>query len=361
MGRVVCEHIEKRFGDVIAVKDFSVVIEDNEFVVIVGPSGCGKSTALRMIAGLEKQTAGQIYIADQLVSNKPPRDRNIAMVFQNYALYPHMNVYDNIAFALKLRDIPKDEIDRKVKEAAEILSITEYLNRKPKELSGGQRQRVALGRAIVREPQVFLMDEPLSNLDAKLRVQMRTEIAKLHARLGVTTIYVTHDQVEAMTMADRIIVIKDGIIQQVADPQTLYDKPINKFVAGFIGTPPMNFFTCQLQKQEDGFRFVNSVVNVLAPAAWNEAISGYEGKPIILGVRPENICPADVEQAQAWAVVELVEILGSETQVNVTVAGEPAIVKAAPDYKPAMGDKIALQFDLAKGHVFEQDTGKTIV
>ncbi|MDF2929807.1 MAG: ABC-type sugar/spermidine/putrescine/iron/thiamine transport system, ATPase component [Anaerospora sp.] len=292
----MCEHIEKKFGDVIAVNDFNVEINDKEFVVIVGPSGCGKSTSLRMIAGLEKQTGGNIYIGEKLVSDKPPRDRNIAMVFQNYALYPHMNVYDNIAFALKLRNLPNDEIDRKVKEAAEILGITSYLQRKPRELSGGQRQRVALGRSIVREPEVFLMDEPLSNLDAKLRVQMRAEIAKLQARLGITTIYVTHDQVEAMTMADRIIVMKDGVIQQVADPQTLYDQPANQFVASFIGTPPMNFIACKLQKQQDGFHFISESVDVIAPAQWSEKIAAYDGQEVTLGVRPENMCPSSLEK-----------------------------------------------------------------
>lgn len=357
----MCEHIEKKFGDVIAVNDFNVEIKDKEFVVIVGPSGCGKSTSLRMIAGLERQTAGNIYIGDQLVSDKPPRDRNIAMVFQNYALYPHMNVYDNIAFALKLRNLPSDEIDRKVKEAAEILGITGYLQRKPKELSGGQRQRVALGRSIVREPEVFLMDEPLSNLDAKLRVQMRAEIAKLQARLGITTIYVTHDQVEAMTMADRIIVMKDGIIQQIADPQTLYDHPANQFVASFIGTPPMNFIACQLQKREDGFHLVNPAVDVIVPAAWSEKIASYEGQPVTLGVRPENICPSSLEKDQASAIVDLVEVLGSETLVNVRIGEDMAIIKAAPEYKPAWGDAVELHFDMEKAHLFNKESGIVII
>jgi multiple sugar transport system ATP-binding protein len=361
MGRVVCEHIEKKFGDVIAVNDFNVEINDKEFVVIVGPSGCGKSTSLRMIAGLEKQTGGNIYIGEKLVSDKPPRDRNIAMVFQNYALYPHMNVYDNIAFALKLRNLPNDEIDRKVKEAAEILGITSYLQRKPRELSGGQRQRVALGRSIVREPEVFLMDEPLSNLDAKLRVQMRAEIAKLQARLGITTIYVTHDQVEAMTMADRIIVMKDGVIQQVADPQTLYDQPANQFVASFIGTPPMNFIACKLQKQQDGFHFISESVDVIAPAQWSEKIAAYDGQEVTLGVRPENMCPSSLEKDQASAIVDLVEVLGSETLVNVKIGADSAIIKAAPDYKPAVGEAVQLHFDMEKAHLFNKETGVVIV
>lgn len=361
MGRVVCEHVEKRFGDVVAVNDFNLEIKDNEFVVIVGPSGCGKSTSLRMIAGLEQHTAGNIYIADQLVNELPPRDRNVAMVFQNYALYPHMNVYDNMAFALKLRNVSRDEIDRKVKEAAEILSITQYLHRKPKELSGGQRQRVALGRAIVREPEVFLMDEPLSNLDAKLRVQMRTEIAKLHNRIGVTTIYVTHDQVEAMTMADRIVVMKDGLIQQIADPQTLYDSPANRFVAGFIGTPPMNFMNCQVQKHPDGFHMVNDSMDVVAPQEWADKVAAFEGQQMILGVRPENILPGDGATDKVRAIVEVVEPLGSETLINISVNGQPAIIKVAPEYRPQVGDAIALRFDMVKAHAFHPETGLTIV
>ncbi|HAK72567.1 MAG TPA: glycerol-3-phosphate ABC transporter ATP-binding protein [Sporomusaceae bacterium] len=295
------------------------------------------------------------------MSDKPPRDRNIAMVFQNYALYPHMNVYDNIAFALKLRNLPNDEIDRKVKEAAEILGITSYLQRKPRELSGGQRQRVALGRSIVREPEVFLMDEPLSNLGAKLRVQMRAEIAKLQARLGITTIYVTHDQVEAMTMADRIIVMKDGVIQQVADPQTLYDQPANQFVASFIGTPPMNFIACKLQKQQDGFHFISESVDVIAPAQWSEKIAAYDGQEVTLGVRPENMCPSSLEKDQASAIVDLVEVLGSETLVNVKIGADSAIIKAAPDYKPAVGEAVQLHFDMEKAHLFNKETGVVIV
>lgn len=362
MKKVICEHIVKQFGDVIAVNDFHLEIEEKEFIVIVGPSGCGKSTSLRMIAGLENQTTGDIYIGGQKVSDKPPRDRNIAMVFQNYALYPHMNVYDNMAFSLKLHGVDPKEIDRRVHEAAETLNIGQYLQRKPKELSGGQRQRVALGRAIVREPAVFLMDEPLSNLDAKLRVQMRTEIAKLHHRLGATTIYVTHDQIEAMTMADRIVVMKDGVIQQIADPQTIYDKPVNRFVASFIGMPPMNFLDCRLTQEGDGLCLQRETMKVKVPAAWQEALAACVGQTVVLGVRPENIAPCRGETEDAlMAVVEVVEPLGSETLLHLTIDGQNLVVKTDPDYKPVEGEHIKIAFDMNKAHIFEQETGKTIV
>lgn len=361
MAKVVCEHIVKKFGQVTAVDDFNLEIENNEFIVIVGPSGCGKSTSLRMIAGLEDQTSGSIFIGGELVSDKPPRDRNIAMVFQNYALYPHMNVYDNMAFSLKLQGVAKEEIDRKVKEAAEILNIGPYLERKPKELSGGQRQRVALGRAIVREPAVFLMDEPLSNLDAKLRVQMRTEIAKLHARLGATTIYVTHDQTEAMTMADRIVVMKDGVIQQIADPQTIYDKPVNKFVASFIGAPPMNFINCSFKVQTEGLELVSNDMNVRMPQEWAAQAQKYVGSEVILGVRPENIRPEESAVTNINALVEVVEPLGSETLIHAKLGGQNVIVKANPDYKPAVGEIIKLTFEMNKAHLFDSETGVTII
>lgn len=362
MGKVVCENVVKKFGDVLAVHAFSLDIQDNEFVVIVGPSGCGKSTTLRMIAGLEQQSAGDIYIGGHLVNDKEPRDRNIAMVFQNYALYPHMNVYDNMAFALKLRNVAKDEIDRRVKEAADILSIGQYLHRKPRELSGGQRQRVALGRAIVREPAVFLMDEPLSNLDAKLRVQMRTEIIKLHERLKATTIYVTHDQVEAMTMADRIVVMKDGVIQQIADPQTIYDHPANKFVAGFIGTPPMNFLACRLECQNEEYSLRGDDVAIKLPVAATALVDKYTGQGLTLGVRPENISPvATAAEGQIIAVVEVVEPMGSENYLNLKVAGQTIIVRVSPDYKPAIGQSIGLKVDVAKLHLFEPQSGAIII
>jgi multiple sugar transport system ATP-binding protein len=361
MGKVVCEHVVKKFGQVTAVDDFNLEIEDNEFIVIVGPSGCGKSTSLRMIAGLEEQTSGNIYIGGQLVNDKPPRDRNIAMVFQNYALYPHMNVYDNMAFSLKLHGVAKDEIDRKVKEAAEVLNISDYLSRKPKELSGGQRQRVALGRAIVREPAVFLMDEPLSNLDAKLRVQMRTEISKLHARLGATTIYVTHDQTEAMTMADRIVVMKDGIIQQISDPQTLYDKPVNRFVASFIGAPPMNFINCRLDRNAGGGELTANGMKVAIPTAWADTIGRCVANEVVLGVRPENIHPGQQDSSDISARVEVVEPLGSETLLHLKLGEQNLIVKVNPDYKPALGQIIKLTFEMNKAHLFSHDSGLTII
>lgn len=360
MKKVVCEHIVKQFGDATAVNDFNLEIDEKEFIVIVGPSGCGKSTSLRMIAGLEEQTSGDIYIGGQLVSDKPPRERNIAMVFQNYALYPHMNVYDNMAFSLKLHGVDKADIDKRVRSAAETLNIAQYLERKPKELSGGQRQRVALGRAIVREPAVFLMDEPLSNLDAKLRVQMRTEIAKLHHRLGATTIYVTHDQIEAMTMADRIVVMRDGVIQQIADPQTVYDHPVNRFVASFIGMPPMNFLDCRLEERSDALYLCQDTMTVKVPDAWNSALADQVGKAVVLGVRPENIVPKKTDDA-ITATVELVEPLGAETLLHLRVDGQSLVAKADPDYKPATDEKITIGFDMNKAHIFDHETGKTIV
>ncbi len=311
---------------VTAVTDFNLDIKDKEFIVFVGPSGCGKSTTLRMIAGLEEISKGELYIDGKLVNDVVPKDRDIAMVFQNYALYPHMSVYDNMAFGLKLRKVPKQIIDERVKEAAAILGITDYLTRKPKALSGGQRQRVALGRAIVREPKVFLLDEPLSNLDAKLRAQMRTEISKLHARLATTFIYVTHDQIEAMTMGTRIVVMKDGFMQQVDTPQNLYDYPINQFVAGFIGTPQMNFFPATLT-QEKGKTYVEFVNNnkILLPKSVEARIRNIEdyantGKPVVLGVRPEDIHDeesfiANSPDTIVKAFIEVLEKLGAETQI----------------------------------------------
>src|SRR4051794_17958519 len=291
MAEVTLEEVTKVFGeDVIAVDKMNLDIPDGEFVVFVGPSGCGKSTALRMIAGLEDISAGKVFIGDQVVNELPPRERDIAMVFQNYALYPHMNVRENMGFALKLRKMDKSEIDRRVDEAARILSIERFLDRKPKALSGGQRQRVALGRAIVREPKAFLMDEPLSNLDAKLRVQMRTEIAKLHNRIGTTTIYVTHDQTEAMTMADRIVVLKDGIVQQVASPQEMYENPVNVFVAGFIGSPAMNFIRARLEKENGEYAatFGHTRLPLSREAVEkSEGIEAFAGKEVVLGIRPE--------------------------------------------------------------------------
>lgn len=360
MGKVVLEHITKKFGQVTAVNDFNIEIDDNEFIVIVGPSGCGKSTVLRMIAGLETQTSGNINIAGDLVNDKPPRDRNIAMVFQNYALYPHMNVYENMAFGLSLHGMPKDQIDVKVREAAEILSIKELLHRKPKELSGGQRQRVALGRAIVREPEVFLMDEPLSNLDAKLRVQTRAEISKLHDRLNVTTIYVTHDQTEAMTMADRIVVIKDGVIQQIADPQTLYDFPANQFVAGFIGTPPMNFFRCRLTSQDGQLTLTADALMIRLSEDHHAAVGMLLNQELVLGIRPENAEICEPDQGNLKALVEVVEPMGSETYLHLNIGGQKAIVRVGPDIKPQIGAAIGLRIDPARIHLFRDGTGEAL-
>ncbi len=289
MASVTFEHVFKRFGDVVAVNDMNIEIEDKEFLVLVGPSGCGKTTALRLLAGLEEISDGQIIIGDRVVNDVAPKDRDIAMVFQSYALYPHMSVYDNMAFGLKLRKTPKEEIQKRVQDAAEILGIEELLDRKPRQLSGGQRQRVAVGRAIVREPSVFLFDEPLSNLDAKLRVQTRAEITKLHQQLATTFIYVTHDQVEAMTMATRIAVIRHGIIQQVDSPQRLYDHPNNVFVAGFIGSPAMNFFDAKVDRSNGQLTIESEVFNTAIPEAKAPMYQDYVGKQVVFGIRPEDV------------------------------------------------------------------------
>lgn len=320
MASVTYEHVTKRFGDVIAVNDLNIHIPDKEFLVFVGPSGCGKSTSLRLLAGLEEVTEGNIYIGDRLVNDVPPKDRDIAMVFQSYALYPHMSVYDNMAFGLRLRKVPKQEIDRRVKEAAQILGIENLLDRKPKQLSGGQRQRVAVGRAIVREPNVFLMDEPLSNLDAKLRVQARAEISKLHQRLETTFIYVTHDQMEAMTMGTRIAVLKDGILQQLDTPQTLYDAPINVFVAGFIGSPSMNFFDARLIERDGKIALDCRDFIVDVPENRANTYRPHLGKEVIFGIRPEDVhdpdyAPPGIKQALVEAKVDVTELMGNEVIV----------------------------------------------
>jgi len=355
-------------GGVNAVSEFTLEIEDKEFIVLVGPSGCGKSTTLRMVAGLEEISDGQLYIGDRLVNDVAPKDRDIAMVFQNYALYPHMTVYDNMAFGLKLRKVPKAEIDQRVKEAARILDIEHLLNRKPKALSGGQRQRVALGRAIVREPKVFLMDEPLSNLDAKLRVQMRTEITKLHQKLQTTFIYVTHDQTEAMTMGSRIVVMKDGFIQQVETPQNLYDYPDNLFVAGFIGSPQMNFFDVTLtQEGNDVFAvFGTSKVKVPEGKIKKLVSTDYIGKTVKLGVRPEDIHDEEVFLKSApdvivEAYVEVVELMGSETYLYLKIDGKEETVTARVDPRSVArtGDTIKVAFDANQIHFFDADTEKT--
>ena len=339
MAEVTLEDVTKVFGeDVVAVNKMNLDIPDGEFVVFVGPSGCGKSTALRMIAGLEDISSGKVFIGDNVVNDMPPRERDIAMVFQNYALYPHMNVRENMGFALKLRKVDKNEIDRRVEEAGRLLGIERFLDRKPKALSGGQRQRVALGRAIVREPKAFLMDEPLSNLDAKLRVQTRTEIAKLHNRIGTTTIYVTHDQTEAMTMADRIVVLKDGLVQQIDHPQDMYDRPDNVFVAGFIGSPAMNFLSARLEKDNGGYAVTVGKTRIpLSREAMGEAKErGHEpesfaGKDVILGIRPEHMEDSQTEAAQNFEAREssamevdpqVIESMGSEKYVYFSVSRE---------------------------------------
>ena len=350
-----------------AVKDFNLDVADKEFIIFVGPSGCGKSTTLRMIAGLEEISSGELYIDGKLVNDVEPKDRDIAMVFQNYALYPHMTVFDNMAFGLKLRKVPKDEIKRKVEEAAKILDLEKLLDRKPKALSGGQRQRVAMGRAIVRNPKVFLMDEPLSNLDAKLRVQMRSEIASLHNRLKATIIYVTHDQTEAMTLGTRIVVLKDGVIMQVDSPQKLYNEPNNLFVAGFIGSPQMNFIdaVCKVEGERVTLNFEKTSV-VLPPAKAKKLIDGgYNGKTVVMGIRPEDIGDSQIEiEAHKDAVFETdvtgYELLGSEVLLYFNVAGTAMTAKVDSRTTARMGDHITLAIDPEKIHCFDKETELTI-
>lgn len=369
MAGVVLKNVYKTYpGGVTAVSDFNIEIEDKEFIILVGPSGCGKTTTLRMIAGLEEITQGELYIGDKLCNDVAPKDRDIAMVFQNYALYPHMTVFDNMAFGLKLRKTPKEEIKRRVHEAARILSIEHLLDRKPKALSGGQRQRVALGRAIVREPKVFLMDEPLSNLDAKLRVQMRTEISKLHQKLQTTFIYVTHDQTEALTMGTRIVVMKDGFIQQTDSPQQLYDKPVNMFVAGFIGSPQMNFANVTAIKENDKvyLKFGEDKLEVPADKAKIIENSGYIGKEVVFGIRPENTHdePYNIEKwpnATVDALVEVTEMLGSETYLYMVINGVNFTARVHPKSTTRPGDKIKVAFDMGSMHLFDKETEKTIV
>ena len=345
-----------------AVFDFNLDVEDKEFIVFVGPSGCGKSTTLRMVAGLEEITSGDLYIDDVLVNDVMPKDRDIAMVFQNYALYPHMSVYDNMAFGLKLRKVPKNEIDARVHEAAEILGLEEYLYRKPKQLSGGQRQRVALGRAIVRSPKVFLMDEPLSNLDAKLRVQMRSEIAKIHQKVGATTIYVTHDQTEAMTMASRIVIMKDGYIQQIGTPKEVYNYPANIFVGGFIGSPAMNFFNGNILDR----KFVTEgeeKINIELADNVYEKIKEYEGKQIVLGIRSEDLSVVSSDSEGAGIVsmeADVVELLGHELIVYGYLDGQRLLLKTSAANEIRVGDIIKVSIDMKKIHFFDAETTKRI-
>lgn len=380
MASVTFQNIFKVYpGGVTAVSDFNLKIRDKEFVVLVGPSGCGKSTTLRMVAGLEEITKGELFIGERRVNDVPPKDRDIAMVFQNYALYPHMTVYDNMAFGLKLRKTPKAEIDNRVKEAAAILGIEHLLNRKPNALSGGQKQRVALGRAIVREPRVFLMDEPLSNLDAKLRVQMRTEITRLHQRLQTTFIYVTHDQTEAMTMGDRIVVMKDGFMQQVDSPQNLYDYPVNQFVAGFIGTPPMNFIPVTLVKEgadvyamfgtEEETKTKN-LQKIKVPEGKVKKFKdpSYIGKEVMLGIRPEDLHDEEIflqsaADSTVKAYVDVVELMGSETFLYLNMADVDGTITARVDPRSTarMGDTIRIAMDPNRLHFFDLETEESIL
>jgi len=360
----ICKSYDNGFN---AVKNVNIDIQDKEFVVLVGPSGCGKSTTLRMIAGLEDISDGELYIGDRLVNDVDPKDRDIAMVFQNYALYPHLSVYDNMAFALKLRKMPKDEIDKKVKEAAKILDLSHLLDRKPKALSGGQRQRVALGRAIVRNPKVFLMDEPLSNLDAKLRTAMRTEITKLHKSLGTTFIYVTHDQVEAMTMADRIVVMKDGIVQQIATPQDIYDNPNNMFVAGFIGAPQMNFIDVELIEKDGEIYAQNDALSIKLNGGDCNSLksSNYIGKQVILGIRPEDIHIEDIFVDNSLdstfeATVELGELMGAEIYAYLKAGKHNITARFDGRYKLNIGDKLKLAMDKHRIHIFDKETEMAI-
>jgi multiple sugar transport system ATP-binding protein len=371
--------IYKRYpGGVIAVSDFTMNIKDKEFIILVGPSGCGKSTTLRMIAGLEEITEGELYIGERLVNDVAPKDRDIAMVFQNYALYPHMSVFENMAFGLKLRKVPKDEIKKLVDEAAKILDIQHLLDRKPKALSGGQRQRVALGRAIVRDPQVFLLDEPLSNLDAKLRAQMRTELSKLHKKLGTTFIYVTHDQIEAMTMGDRIVVMKDGYIQQIDSPINLYSYPVNKFVAGFIGSPQMNFIESKLLKQDGKYmvefgsedsktaRGRKFYVEIPASKADNPALENYIDKELVLGVRPENIHDEEMFLNNAKtgvieAAIDVAEMMGAETYLYLTCEEIPLTVRVSSRSQARPGDSVKLAIDPNNIHLFDKDDEHSIL
>ena len=382
MASVSLRHIYKKYpGGVTAVSDFNLEIKDKEFLVLVGPSGCGKTTTLRMVAGLEEISEGELYIGDRLVNDVAPKDRKIAMVFQNYALYPHMTVFENMAFGLKLNKTPKEEIKRRVEEAARILDITHLLDRKPKALSGGQKQRVALGRAIVRNPKVFLLDEPLSNLDAKLRAAMRTELTKLHARVGTTFIYVTHDQVEAMTMATRIVVMKDGLIQQVDTPQNLYDSPCNLFVAGFIGTPQMNFINGSLEKRGDDVYFNFEKVSIKLPAekANNPAVQEYLGQEVVVGLRPECIHDEPAQLAAhpdstVEAYVEVTELMGAEiylylnigrseegdNKIKVVNDGTNLIARVSSRSLSRAGDTIKVAFDTSRIHIFDKDTERCI-
>jgi multiple sugar transport system ATP-binding protein len=358
MASVVYEHVTKRFREVVAIDDLSLEIADKEFLVLVGPSGCGKSTAIRLLAGLETLTAGNIFLGDRLVNDVPVRDRDIAMVFQSYALYPHMSVFDNMAFGLEMHRTPKDEMRRRVLDAAEALGIEDLLKRKPAQLSGGQRQRVALGRAIVREPQVFLFDEPLSNLDAKLRVQTRTELSKLHQRLGTTFIYVTHDQVEAMTMATRIAVLKDGVLQQVGTPEQLYFQPDNVFVAGFIGSPAMNFLPGRLSGTAEEMRLEVDALRIALPPERSKRLASRTGLAVTVGIRPEDLhsagfLPAHVRGCPVRPQVDVTEMLGNETLLHLIVGRDRLLARVDPRTRARPGQEIEMVVDVDRLHIFD--------
>jgi len=365
MASVTYEHVTKRFGDVVAVNDLDIKVEDKEFLVLLGPSGCGKTTTLRLLAGLEEPTEGNIYIGERVVNDVPPKDRDIAMVFQSYALYPHMSVYDNMAFGLKLRKTPKAEIERRVKEAAGILGIEELLDRKPRQLSGGQRQRVAVGRAIVREPQVFLMDEPLSNLDAKLRVHARAELSKLHQRLETTFIYVTHDQMEAMTMATRIAVQKDGVLQQLGTPQELYTSPDNLFVAGFIGSPAMNFFEASLVGSGEEMYIDAKSFRVEVPLERASRLKEYLGREVIFGIRPEDIhdpefCPPNIRAGRVKAKVDVTELMGNEVFLYLLTDSKSFIARVDPRTRARVGDEVEARLNMDNIRLFDPQTERAI-
>ena len=368
MASLSLQHINKTYPNGFeAVKDFNLEIEDKEFIIFVGPSGCGKSTTLRMVAGLEEITSGTLKIGDKVMNDVEPKDRDIAMVFQNYALYPHMTVYDNMAFGLKLRKVPKDQIDKAVREAARILDLEKLLDRKPKALSGGQRQRVAMGCAIVRNPKVFLMDEPLSNLDAKLRVQMRIEISKIHQRLGATIIYVTHDQTEAMTLGTRIVVMKDGVVQQVDTPQHLYEQPGNLFVAGFMGSPQMNFLDAQIAEKGGDLIAKVGEYDIVIPAAKAKVLKdgGYVGKTVVLGIRPEDIHDSQMfieasPSVPMTSTVKVYELLGAEVFLYFDVNGTQVTARVDPRTNSKTGDTIKFAFDMEKSHFFDKETELTI-
>jgi len=359
MAQVMMKDLNKKYDEVHAVKDVNLHIRDKEFMVLVGPSGCGKSTTLRMVAGLEEITSGEISIGDRVVNDLPPKDRDIAMVFQNYALYPHMTVYDNMAFGLKMRKFPKVEIQKRVQDAAEILGIQELLKRKPRQLSGGQRQRVAVGRAIVRHPQVFLFDEPLSNLDAKLRVQMRVELKRLHERLETTAIYVTHDQVEAMTLGDRVVVMKDGWIQQVGEPLELYGRPANKFVAGFIGSPSMNFVDVKVADANGALWAETQGMRVKVPPTHTSRLVPYKGQQVTMGVRPEDLHPASGSDPREYcfdAVVEVVEPLGSEILLDLRAGNSTIVARVEPTMRLKVHESTRLALTPDRAHFFDLKT-----